>query len=82
MNTEDMNINIGDLCSPIGNGAISYIDPVGNFPTNVWARRSDVLLFIGWVDIVTLSTQSTSMAVFLLPDGTIASLYNREFKLL
>ena len=77
-----MNIKIGDLCSPIGNGAVSYIDPVGNFPTNVWAQKNDVLLFIGWVNIVTLSTQSTSMAVFVLPDGTIASLYNREFKLL
>lgn len=77
-----MNITTGDLCSPIGNGAVSYIDPVEIISTNVWARRSDVLLFIGWVNIVTSSTQSTSMAVFVLPDGTIASLYNREFKLL
>lgn len=77
-----MSIKVGDLCAPVGNGAVSYIDPVGNFPTHVWAKGSDVLLFIGWVDIATLSTKSTSMAVFVLPDGTITSLYNGEFKLL
>lgn len=71
-----MNIKTGDLCVPAANCAVTYIDPTEYFPTKIFARSNDILVFIG----LSSNKIKSQLAVFVLSDGSLVSLYDGEYK--